>query len=93
MLTHEPAEQAGSSLVEHVRPLEVDGDQAHPWERLHLRTERREAVGQGDELDERAAIRVDEGASNRHGALRVTRGGGARVWDGEADAGEEERMR
>lgn len=93
VLAHEPTERAGPSLGEHVRPLEVDGGEAHPRERLRLRAERRDAAGRGDELDERAAVRVDEGAADRHGAPPVPRGGGARVRGREAQAGEEERVR
>lgn len=93
MLAHEPAERAGPPLGEHVRPLEVDGGEAHPRERLRLRAQRREAVGRGDELDERAAVRVDEGAADRHGAPPVPRGGGARARGGEAEAAEVERVR
>jgi len=97
VLVHEPAERAGPSLGQHVRPLEVDGGEAHPRERLRLRAQRRDAVGRGDELDERAAVRVDERAADRHGAappVPLGGGGGARVRGGEAEAaGEEERVR
>lgn len=95
MLAHEAAERAGPSLGEHVRPLEVDVGEAHPRERVRLRAQRRDAVGRCDELDERAAVRVDERAADRHGA--APRAGGARLRGrGEAEAeaaGEEERVR
>lgn len=95
-LPHEPAQRARPPLGEHVRPLEVDGREAHPREGLGLRAQRREAVGRGDELDERAAVRVDEGAADRHGAPAavVARGRGVGVAGrGEAGAGGEERVR
>jgi len=95
VLAHEAAERAGPSLGEHVRPLEVDVGEAHPRERVRLRAQRRDAVGRCDELDERAAVRVDERAADRHGA--APRAGGARLRGrGEAEAeaaGEEERVR
>jgi hypothetical protein len=90
VLAHEPAERARPPLDEDVRPLEVDGGHAHPREPVRLRAQPRAAVGRGDEVDERAAVRVNEGAADRHGAAARARGGGG---GGPAEAGAEERVR
>jgi hypothetical protein len=65
VLAHEPAERARPPLGEHVRPLEVGGRQTQLRKPARLRVQRRPAAGRGDKVDERAAVRVDEGAAGR----------------------------
>lgn len=91
VLPHEPPQRARPPLGEHVRPLHVDGGEADARERLRLAAQRRAAPRRRHEVDERAPVRVDEGApdGDGHGAAVVAR---ARARRGEAEAGEEARV-